>query len=175
MATQVILAGRGAVHRARSPHARSPAAREPCWLTRCCMTRMCFSPSSMERSPCVYDDLIPHLCPWRLSLRRTLQRQSTSAPRRLINDVNIRRLLHVRRSGGHRAPAADGARARMIVSVQGRSSSKPPRWRLVAGHLGCRLEPNCGRIEAPTALLAPPSTSRPPTSAPASLDNLAHR
>ena len=92
-----MFACHSAVHRARSPHARSPATRERCWLTRCCMTRMCFSPSSMERSPCVYDDLIPHLCPWRLSLRRTLQRQSTSAPRRLINAVNIRRLLHVRR------------------------------------------------------------------------------
>ena len=97
MATQVIFASRGAVHRARSPHARSPATHERCWLTRCCMTRMCFSLPSMKRSPCMYHDLISHLCPRRLSLRRYLRRHELRSLGDSSLDVNSRRLLHVRR------------------------------------------------------------------------------
>ena len=78
-------------------------------------------------------------------------------------------------SGGHRAPAADGATPTMIVSVQRRSSSRPPRCSLVVSHLGCRTDPICGRLDGPLPLLAPPSTSRSSTSAPARLKHLPHR
>ena len=78
-------------------------------------------------------------------------------------------------SGGHRAPAADGATPTMIVSVQRRSSSRPPRCSLVAGHLGSASSTICSALDGPTTLLAPPLTSRPPTSAPTILEDLARR
>ena len=78
-------------------------------------------------------------------------------------------------SGGHRAPAADGARAPKIVSVHRRSSSRAPRCSLVVSHLGRGLDPICRGIDGPLPLLAPPSTSRPPTSACARLEDLARR
>ena len=78
-------------------------------------------------------------------------------------------------SGGRGARAADGARAPMIVSVHRRSSSRPPRCSLVVGHLGRDTDPICGDLDGPSSLLAPPSTSRPPTSAPTILEDLARR
>ena len=78
-------------------------------------------------------------------------------------------------SPGHRAPAADGATPTMIVSVQRRSSSRPPRCSLVVSHLGRDRYPICGDLDGPSSLLAPPSTSRPSTSAPARLKHLPHR
>ena len=78
-------------------------------------------------------------------------------------------------SPGHRAQAADGARPTKIVSVQRRSSSRAPRCSLVTSHLGCRTDPICSRLNGPLPLLAPPSTSRSSTSAPARLKHLPHR
>ena len=78
-------------------------------------------------------------------------------------------------SGGHRAPAADGATPKMIVSAQRWSGSQPPRTCLVAGHLGRARYPIRRALEGPSSLLAPPSTSRPSTSAPTILEDLARR
>ena len=86
-------------------------------------------------------------------------------------------VAHTRRgcSGGRGARAADGAHTQKIASHQRRSSSRAPRCSLVVSHLGRGLDPICRGIDGPLPLLAPPSTSRSSTSAPARLKHLPHR